>query len=413
MQGIAVAILTEEKERLALLQQRLENTQIGRNVFSQIGFPGSQTDPILRQIQDVRSEVVLFDIDPQQVQRAVHAIEIIHNSTSEIAIFAIGAMNNPEAIVAAMRAGAREYLDRSATSENLVEAFSRFTSSRTKARAASGRARVFTITNVKGGAGATTVAVNTAVALQQLYSDVLLVDFAPLGHAALHLNVRPTFGLTDALQNLHRIDGSLLDGLMTQCKDGLQLLAGPIQQPHTAVPTMADLARLFDLVVSQFKYVVVDCSNRMDDTARMLSDLSNAVLLVAQADVVSLWSAGRIRSFLEEGTGRDRVRLVLNRYKKIPGFSDEDVFSTTNCKVLWKVPNNHQAIAPAIDKGAPVAMQDSSDVGRSFRNFATMLAEASTSEGSLDLVFQPDKTEVKKKAASGGLLGVSPLRAGH
>jgi pilus assembly protein CpaE len=413
MQGIAVSILTEEKERLALLQQRLENTQVGRNVFSQIGFPSGQSDSILRHIQDVRSEVVLVDIDPQQVERAVHAIEIIHNSTSDIVIFAIGAMNNPETIVAAMRAGAREYLERSATAESLVEAFARFTSSRSKARAASGRARVFTVTNVKGGAGATTVAVNTAVALQQLYSDVLLIDFAPLGHAALHLNVRPTFGLTDALQNLHRIDGSLLDGLMTQCKDGLQLLAGPIQQPHTAVPTTADLARLFDLLVAQFKYVVVDCSNRMDDTALTLSSHSNAVLLVAQADVVSLWSAGRIRSFLEQGTGRERIRLVLNRYKKIPGFSDEDVFSATNCKVLWKVPNNHQAIAPAIDKGAPVALQDSSDVGRSFRNLATVLAEASPSEGSLDLVYQPDKTEVKKKAAAGGLLNVSPLRAGH
>ena len=412
MHGIAVTLLTEEKERLALLQQRLEATQVGRSVFSQIGFPGSQTDPILRQIQDVRTEVVLVDIDPQQVQRAVHAIETIHNSTSDIVIFAIGAMNNPETIVAAMRAGAKEYLDRAVSAQNLVEALARFSSSRTKARAASGRARVFTVTNVKCGAGATTVAVNTAVALQEQYSDVLLIDFAPLGHAALHLNVRPTFGLTDALQNLHRIDNSLLDGLMTPCKDGLQLLAGPIQQPHTAVPTMADLARLFDLVVAHFKYVVVDCSNRMDDTARMLSDLSNAVLLVSQADVVSLWSAGRIRSFLEEGTGRDRVRLVINRYKKIPGFSDEDVSTATNCKVLWKVPNNHQAIAPAIDKGSPVAMQDSSDVGRSFRGLASLLADASTSQGSLDLVFQPDKSEVKKKAA-GGLLNVSPLRAGH
>jgi len=320
-------------------------------------------------------------------------------------------MNNPETIVAAMRAGAREYLERNATAESLVEAFTRFTSSRTKARAASGRARVFTVTNVKGGAGATTVAVNTAVALQQLYSGVLLVDFAPLGHAALHLNVRPTFGLTDALQNLHRIDGSLLDGLMTACKDGLQLLAGPIQQPHTAVPSMADLARLFDLVVAQFKYVVVDCSNRMDDTARMLSDLSNAILLVAQADVVSLWSAGRIRSFLEEGTGRDRVRLVLNRYKKIPGFSDEDVFSATNCKVLWKVPNNHQAIAPAIDKEAPVAFHESVDVGRSFRGLAALLADASpTAEGSLDLVYQPEKSDTKKATRS---LLISPARAGQ
>ena len=60
---------------------------------------------------------------------------------------------------------------------------------------------------------------NTAVALQELHGGVLLVDFALLGHAALHLNVRPTFGVTDALQNLHRMDTSLLQGLMTTCKN--------------------------------------------------------------------------------------------------------------------------------------------------------------------------------------------------
>jgi pilus assembly protein CpaE len=318
-----------------LLQQRLETTQIGRNVFGHVGFPASQTDPILRQIQDVRAEVVLVDIDPQNAPRGIHAIELIHSNTSEIVIFAIGAMNNPETIVSAMRAGAREYLERSAATESMVEAFTRFTASRSKARTTSGRARVFAVSNAKGGSGATTVAVNTAIALQELQSGVLLVDFANLGHAALHMNVRPTFGIVDALQNLHRIDTSLLQGLMTTCKNGLQLLAGP-QQPQVVAPTVAELARLFDLLVAHFRYVVVDCSNRVDETARLLSDLSNAVLLVAQADVVSLWSAGRMRTFLDEGTGRDRVRLVLNRYKKIPGFSDEDVEAATNCKILWK-----------------------------------------------------------------------------
>jgi pilus assembly protein CpaE len=207
------------------------------------------------------------------------------------------------------------------------------------------------------------------------------------------------------------MDTSLLQGLMTPCKNGLQLLAGA-QEPQQNAPTAAELARLFDLLVSQFRYVVVDCSNRTDQTSRLLCDLSNAVLLVAQSDVVSLWSAGRLRSFLEEGGGRDRVRLVLNRYKKIPGFDDEDVEAATGCKLLWKIPNNHQAIAPAIDKGAPVAFHENVDVGRSFRNLAATLAEASpTTEGSLDLVYQPDKSDSKKKSA--GRLLISPLRAGQ
>src|SRR5207248_11729481 len=106
--------------------------------------------------------------------------------------------------------------------------------------------------------------------------------------------------------------------------------------------------RLFDLLVSHFRYVVVDCSGRLDQTARLLCDLSNAVLLVAQADVVSLWSVSRIRAFLEEGATRDRVRIVLNRYKKIPGFTDEAVEIATNCKLLWKIHNIFHAVASAL-----------------------------------------------------------------
>ena len=57
MHGIAVTLLTEDKERLTVLQQRLESTQMGRNVFAgHVGFPASPTDAILlRQLQDVGS----------------------------------------------------------------------------------------------------------------------------------------------------------------------------------------------------------------------------------------------------------------------------------------------------------------------------------------------------------------------
>jgi pilus assembly protein CpaE len=409
MHGIAVALLTEDRERLAVLRHRLETSQGGRIVFTYVGFPANASDPILRQIQDVHADIVLVEIDPRAEARALDAIELIRSNTPQVAIFAIGEMRNPSTIVAAMRAGVTEYLEGNATSEAMAEALSRFANARSKTRATAGRARVLMVTNAKGGAGSTTVAVNTAIALQEAHGGVLLVDFAPLGHAALHLNLRPAFGVFDALQNLHRLDASLLAGLLTQCKGGLQLLAAP-SQPFTLSPTAAELARLFDLLVSQFRFVVVDCSNRVDGTARLLGELSNAILLVTQTDVVSLWSAGRMRPFLEEGAGHDRVRLILNRYKKIPGFTDEDVEKATDCKLLWKLPNNYQATAPAIDKGVPVAFGDQ-DIGKSFRGLATALADAAPSaEGSLDLVYEHDKADRKRKLA-GRLL--TPLRAGQ
>src|SRR5579872_97033 len=410
MHGIAVALLTEDQDHLSALQSRLEATRLGQPVFSHVGFPAGPTDAILRQLQDSRAEVVIVDFPAQDAQRAVRTIELIRATTQQIAIFANGDMTNPASIVASMRAGAGEYLDRSAAaSEPLTEALTRFSSSRTRSLGGAGKARVFTFLSAKGGSGCTTAAVNTAVALQQSHGNVVLVDFAPIGHASLHLNLRPQFGVQDALQNLHRLDASLLDGLMTPTKEGLRLLAGP-QQPYPTEPTPGELARLFDLLVNHYSFVIVDASSRLDPTTRLLSDLSNAVLIVAQADVVSLWSAGRIHNFLEEGTGRNRLRMILNRYKKIPGFREEDVEHATNCKVLWKVPNAFQTVSPSIDHGTPVVLQEAPEISRSYRALAAALAEASSnSDGSADLVYSHEGTTRK----SPGRLNLSPLRAGH
>ncbi len=411
MPGIAVALLTEDREQSVVLHSRVESTNLARTALSHVGFPAGPADPVMRQLQDQHAEVVLVDIDAQNPQRAIRTIELIHASTPDVTIFAVGEMNQPTIIVSAMRAGAREFLDHNATREALVEAFTRFSATLSRAQRSSSKARVLTFLNAKGGAGTTTTAVNTAVALQEAHGRVVLVDFAPIGHTALQLNLRPQFTLVDALQNLHRMDGSLLDGLMTPYRNGLHLLAGA-QQPHNAVPTASELARLFDLLVGQYHFVVIDGSGRMDATMQMICDLSNAVLMVAQTDVVSLWSAGRIQSFLQEGAGRDRLRLVLNRYKKIPGFTDEDVEKATNCKVLWKIPNNFQVIGPAIDKGNPVAAQGNHEIGRSYQGLAAELAGATTlGEGALSLLYQHDKGDAKKRTASP--LMVSPVRAGQ
>jgi pilus assembly protein CpaE len=410
MHGIGVAVLSEDREQLNVLQSRLDSTNLGRTVYTHLGFPVNATDPVLRQIQDLRAEVVLVDIGPENPQAAIATIELLHATTSDITIFAAGQMNNPGTIVSTMRAGAREFVDRNASREALIECLTRHASARSKLRGRVGKAKVFAVVNAKGGSGATTLAVNTATALQEAHGKTVLVDMAPIGHAALHLNVRPSFGVADALQNLHRMDGSLLDGLMTTYKNGLHLLAGP-QQPYSTVPSAADLARLFDLLVSQYNYVIVDCSSRLDATTRLICELSNAVLLVTQADVVSLWSAGRVQTFLEEGVGRERLRLVLNRYKKIPGFGDEDVEKATNCRILWRIPNNYQFVGPAIDRGTPPALQDNQEVSRSYTALASALAEASPAEGGLDLVYQHDKSDSKKKAPS--RLLISPARAGQ
>jgi pilus assembly protein CpaE len=198
---------------------------------------------------------------------------------------------------------------------------------------------------------------------------------ATIGHAALHLNVRPRFGLLDALESLHRVDRSLLEGLMTPCPNGLHLLAGT-EAPIEMTASEEDIRRLFRPLAAYYSYVVVDASSRLDPIVRTVCDLSHTVLLVAEAGTVALlWSAARVRNYLTGGNpSADKVRLVLNRFRNTLEFSEADAEAASDTKVLAKIPSQGPAVGKAVDKGLPVALQDNSEVGRAFQELAAVLA---------------------------------------
>lgn len=374
MPEIKVVILASDQAERAVMQMLVDGTGIARTEHAFSGYPAAATDPTLRRIHDLNPTVVIVDVPQDNTISALRAIELIHGEAPKSVIFAIGEMAHPQTIITAMRAGAREFLERPATTNTLLEAFVRLASAQRKAKGEFQRGRVYAFLNAKGGNGATTLAVNTALALQAAQGGVALVDLAPMGHAHLHLSMVAQFSVSDAMQNLHRMDESLLVGYMARHKNGLDLLAG-VSDPGAAHPAVgADFARLFDLLVGHYRHVVVDLSTRLDGATRTMCDLADAVLLVAQADVPSLWSATRVRDFLANGgSNRDRIRLVLNRYRKMPGFGEGEVEGTTGLKLFRTVPNQYPLISSAIDRGIPVVQQNHSELAQYFGDFASAL----------------------------------------
>jgi pilus assembly protein CpaE len=379
MSELAVAILAIDDEQRTLLQMLVDGTTIARTVHSFNGFPVASTDVILRRIQDLHPDVVIVDIPAKDPAPALRALELLHADYAKGALFAVGDLSQPQTIVAAMRVGAREFVERPTTATSLLEAFVRLSSAQRKAHADGQRGKVYTVINAKGGSGATTVAVNTALALQASHGGVALVDLAPLGHSALHLNVKPTFTVVDALRNLHRLDGSLLESFMVRHPGGLQLLAGS-STPYNADPAGGEMARLFDLLVSNYRHVIVDASSRLDAVTRVVCDLSDMVMIVAHTDVASLWSAARVCQYLGESGNKDRIRLILNRFRKISGFTEADAEVATGAKLFWKIPNQYPTVSASIDRGIPVVTQNHSELSRSYSGLAAALTEAEDSK---------------------------------
>src|SRR5579863_4288455 len=372
MPELSVVIVATDNEQRALLQVLVDGTSVARTAHSCASFPVGAADPVMRRIRSANPDVTLVDIPNDNPSLALRAIELLRQEMPDTAVFAIGNLNQPQVIVNAMRSGAREFIERPTNTADLLDAFVRLNAAQRRGRQEGLRGKVFSVINAKGGNGATTVAVNLALALQAAHGQTALIDLAPLGHAALHMNLKPIFNVSDATRNLHRMDASLLESFMTRHNGGLQLLAGG-NIPAAVDPSTAEFVRLFDMLVTHYRYVVVDASSRFDAASRLIASLSETVLLVACSDVASLWSAARIQQYLGETGGRERVRLVLNRYRKVPGFSEADAEAAVGAKLLWRVPNQYFAVSSAIDRGTPVMDQRNSEIARCFAGLAQEL----------------------------------------
>jgi pilus assembly protein CpaE len=374
MSEVSVLIIASDSEQRAVLQMLVDSTSVARAVFSAPTYPTVPADPVMRRIQATNPNVVLIDIPADRPLEALRTIEILQQEMSHIPIFAIGSLSQPQVIVNAMRSGAKEFIERPTTTTDLLEAFVRLSTAQRKVQQEETRGRVFSVVNAKGGSGATTVAVNLALALQSAHGNTALADVATVGHTALHMNLKPIFNVADAIRNLHRLDHSLLEGFMTRHDSGLQVLAGS-NVPTLVEPSTAELAKLFDMLAAHYRYIVVDVSTRTDATARLISSMSQLVLMVAHADVASLWSAARLQTYLSEAGGREQLRLVLNRFRRTPGFTEMDAETATGMKLLWKIPNQYAAVSTAIDRGIPIMQQSHTEVSRAFTGLAARMTE--------------------------------------
>ena len=137
MPELSVVIVATDNEQRAVLQVLVDGTSVARTVHTCASFPVAASDPITRRVRSANPDVTLVDIPGENPALALRAIELLHQEMPEAAIFAIGSLSQPQTIVNAMRAGAREFIERPTTTTDLLEAFVRLTTA--QRRSAPGR----------------------------------------------------------------------------------------------------------------------------------------------------------------------------------------------------------------------------------------------------------------------------------
>jgi DNA-binding NarL/FixJ family response regulator len=122
---LSVVIVATDNEQRALLLVLVHRTSVARVVQALADFSVTGADLVNRRVRAANPDVILVDIPVDNSQFALHVIELLHQEVPECAIFAIGSLSQPQVIVNAMRAGAREFIGRPTTAADLLDAFGR------------------------------------------------------------------------------------------------------------------------------------------------------------------------------------------------------------------------------------------------------------------------------------------------
>lgn len=292
---------------------------------------------------------------------------------------------DPALMLEAMRSGVNECLAEPITETELRAALERIAYK----PQTSTRGDVFAVVGAKGGVGATTVAVNLATMLAKIKpSGALLIDmFLTYGDAGVFLGADSRFSIADALENLHRMDSAFLRTLITTTRSGVSLIASSERQLGFPVEA-AQLRGLINLAADEFPYVVLDIP-RADTAALDALDRANTIVIVANQELATVRSAGRMAASLGQRYGKERVSVVITRYDERAEIGQQDVERVVGRPVAHILPNNYPITVASLNKGRPLVLDNHTKLAGAFTTLAHSLAKLT-----------PTKPEKEK---SGGL----------
>jgi pilus assembly protein CpaE len=319
------------------------------------------------------------------------AIERLRAGHPSIAIFAVAAEANPDVILQSMRAGANEFFawtSGDASSHRTMEESFHGAIRRTAARrdAAHASTRQPCVTHVffgaKGGAGTTTVAVNSAVELARLTKKpTIILDLKPCGEVALFLGVRPRFTILDGVENLHRVDKDFLKELVTKHKSGLDILAGAEQFERPNAQDAAALEELLRVLSRIYDFIVVDAGNIVNACALAALYAGDTLFLVTNPDLPSVRNAQRfVERVRQLGAGGERIRVLLNRASDQILIAPRQIETALGYSIHHTFSSDYRTVSAALNSGVPLTLANHSEISEQFgaftRNMVGIKAEA-------------------------------------
>jgi len=233
-----------------------------------------------------------------------------------VTVIAIGNRNEIGLYRDLLQAGVTDYIVKPLTSQLIARALNQRIGTRDASAIQKKLGTMTALIGARGGVGTTTIAVNLAWHLANRHSRrVALIDLdLQNGDCALALNIKPTPGMREALVNPARIDGTLLERVMTPVGHRLFVLSSEEPLRDNLEITTEGVDTLVGALREQFHYVIADVPRIPATPYRRALDIADFRIIIGDQTLRSVRDIVRLRSVVGEGDSKQRNGFVVNRY---------------------------------------------------------------------------------------------------
>jgi pilus assembly protein CpaE len=238
--------------------------------------------------------------------------------------------------------------------------------------------KIILVFSAKGGCGKTTLSINLAHALSEVYKkDVCLVDFdLQFGDIAIALQTEPTKTMSQAIGMRESLDELGIKSLITNKSEHLDLLLAPTN-PTDVEFISADLVeKVLSSLRNNYDFLIIDSPPAFTDVVLKSFDMMDKCLLLTTLDMPAVKNMRVVIETLSAlKVDPAKLEYVLNRSNLNTSLSADEIEDILGRKFFAKIPSSADVSTSANVGQSLIAYDSKNPVSREISMIAKNLVD--------------------------------------